>query len=334
MRVLLTGGSGFIAAHCVEALLKHDHSVVFTVRSHEKGKKILSNHPNTPQEKLSYVIVEDIAKEGAFSEAVKSDPPFEAVLHTASPFHFNVTDPKKDLIDPAIIGTTDILRSIKKSAPTVKRVAVTSSFAAITRPNDHPKVYDESIWNPVTMDEALNTDPATAYRGSKTLAEKAAWDFVEREKPNFQLSTLNPPLVLGPIVHYLNSLDAMNTSNENIRDIVQGKWRAKLQPTRVPLMVDVRDLALAHVLAIEKPEAAGKRFFVVRGFFSNSEVVDIIKKNFPQLADKLPEKYEAQNPQWPYTIDNSRVQEVLGLQFTPFEKTVTDTVQSMLDAGA
>ena len=98
------------------------HSVVTTVRSQEKAQKIKDAHSSTPKDKLDFVIVEDIAKEGAFDEAVQSDPPFEAVIHTASPFHFNVTDTKKDLLDPAIIGTTGILKAIKKNAPTVKRV--------------------------------------------------------------------------------------------------------------------------------------------------------------------------------------------------------------------
>ena len=93
-----------------------------TVRSAEKGQKILDNHKAVAKDKLSYVIVEDIAQPGAFTKAVQSDPPFEIVVHTASPFHFNVTDPKKDLLDPAIIGTTGILKSIKQHAPTVKRV--------------------------------------------------------------------------------------------------------------------------------------------------------------------------------------------------------------------
>ena len=80
---------------------------------------------------MDFVIVEDIAKEGAFNEAVKSDPPFEAVIHTASPFHFNVTDPKKDLLDPAIIGTTGILKAIKNNAPTVKRVVSSSELLVL-----------------------------------------------------------------------------------------------------------------------------------------------------------------------------------------------------------
>jgi len=130
MRVLLTGGSGFIAAHCIDILLQHGHSVVTTVRSQEKANKIKEAHSDVGKDKLDFAIVEDIAQPNAFDEAVKSDPPFEAVLHTASPFHFKATDIQKELIDPAVIGTTGILKSIKKSAPTVKRVVITSSFAA------------------------------------------------------------------------------------------------------------------------------------------------------------------------------------------------------------
>ena len=333
MRVLLTGGSGFIAAHCVDALLQSKHSVVITVRSHEKGKKILSNH-NVPESQLSYVIVEDIADPSAFDKAVISDPPFEAVLHTASPFHFNVKDAKKDLLDPAIIGTTSILKAIKAHAPTVKRVAITSSFAAITNPAKHPATYDESCWNPVTMDEALNTDPGTAYRGSKTFAEKAAWNFVEKERPNFTLSTLNPPLVLGPVVHYFNNLDSLNTSNETVRDMIAGKYQKELPPTRVVLFVDVRDIALAHVRAIEREEAAGKRFFVVSGFFRNAEVADAIKKNFPEYKDKLPDSYESDPKEFSYQIDNSRSKKVLGLEYRNLETSVVDLVKSLKTAGA
>jgi nucleoside-diphosphate-sugar epimerase len=92
-RVLLTGGSGFIAAHTLDVLLKRGHSVVTTVRTQEKADKIKADYKDAAEKgNLSFALVPDIAKEGAFDEAVVSDPPFEAVLHTASPFHFNVTD--------------------------------------------------------------------------------------------------------------------------------------------------------------------------------------------------------------------------------------------------
>ena len=109
---------------------------------------------------------------------------------------------RQDLLDPAIIGTTGILKSIKKSAPSVKRVVITSSFAAIINPskgNWPGHEYSEEDFNPMTQQDALE-NPAAGYRASKTFAEKAAWDFVENEKPNFTVSTINPPLVFGPIV--------------------------------------------------------------------------------------------------------------------------------------
>ncbi|KPI39641.1 putative NADPH-dependent methylglyoxal GRP2 [Cyphellophora attinorum] len=334
MRCLVSGGSGFIAAHVIEALLKNKHSVVFTVRSDEKGQKILSNHPNSPKDQLSYVIVKDIAQPCAFDEAVKSDPPFEAVLHTASPFHFNVTDPKKDLLDPAINGTNGILAAIKKSAPSVKRVAITSSFASIINPSNHAKVYSEKVWNPITMEEAVQ-DPASAYRASKKFAEEAAWKFVETEKPNFTLTTICPPLVLGPVVHYFSSLESLNTSNELVRDLIQGKFaKDGLPATRVPLFVDVRDLADAHVQAVEREQAQGKRFFVTAGFFRNGDVADIVKKNFPEYEKKLPGSWEYVPKDFGFDVDNSRGKEVLGLKYRRLEDSIVDLVKSLQAAGA
>jgi nucleoside-diphosphate-sugar epimerase len=102
-------------------------------------------------------------------------------------FHFNVTDTKKDLLDPAILGTTGVLKAIKKNAPTVKHVVITSSFASIldaSKGNYPGHTYSEKDWNPITLEEA-DLNPAYGYRASKTFAEKAAWEFVEKEKPNF-----------------------------------------------------------------------------------------------------------------------------------------------------
>ena len=165
--------------------------------------------------------------------------------------------------------------------------------------------YSEKDWDPITEEEAIQ-NPSNGYRASKTFAEKASWDFVESEKPNFTIATVcsiqrwstrlshcllsqcNPPLVLGPIVHYLRDLDSLNTSNQRIRDILLGKAREEIAPTGTFLWTDVRDLALAHVRAAERPEAAGKRFFITAGYFSNKEIANIIRDSFPDLASKLP----------------------------------------------
>lgn len=339
MRVLLTGGSGFIAAHVLDVLLEHGHSVVTTVRSQEKADRIKSAKSKYGKDKLDFAIVEDIAQEGAFDKAIVSDPPFEAVIHTASPFHFNVTDVQKELLDPAVIGTTGILKSIKKSAPSVKSVVITSSFAAIINPdkgNWPEHTYTEADWNPITHEEAVKS-PVTGYRGSKTFAEKAAWEFVEKEKPNFTLSTICPPLVFGPVVHYLNSLDSLNTSNQRIRDLLQGKGKEEIAPTGTYLWIDVRDLATLHVLAAEKREAANKRFFVTAGEFSNKEVAEIIRKNFPKYKDELPtEKTPGGGlPEGGvYKSDASRSLHLLGKPFNSLERCVVDTVKSLQDVGA
>jgi nucleoside-diphosphate-sugar epimerase len=306
---------------------------VTTVRSEEKAQKIKDAHPETPTSKLDFRIVPDIAVEGAFDEAVKI-PGLDAVIHTASPFHFNVTDTKKDLLDPAIIGTTGVLKAIKKNAPSVKHVVITSSFAAIVdggKGNGVGHTYSEKDWNPITEAQALE-NPSSGYRASKTFAEKAAWAFVEKEKPGFTLSTINPPLVLGPIVHYLNSLDALNTSNQGIRNFITGQSKKEYPPSGVFLWVDVRDVALAHVKAIELDAAAGKRFFVTNGYFSLREVAGIIRKNFPDLEDRLPPK-DLKGGDYPagglYKFDNSRAKEVLGIKFRGLEESVVDTVNSL-----
>ncbi|EAS36607.3 ketoreductase [Coccidioides immitis RS] len=333
-RILLTGGSGFIAAHVLDTLLERGHSVVTTVRSEEKAQRIRDAHPGVPKAKLDFVIVPDIAKPDAFDKAVVSDPPFDTVIHTASPFHFRATDAHEQLLKPAINGTVGILRAIKNSAPTVKRVVVTSSFAAILDQAKPPTyVYSEADFNPTTEEDATK-NPFLGYRASKALAEKAAWDFIEKEKPNFTLATCNPPLVIGPLVHYLSSLDAINTSCERFRDLITGAGKEHCPPTVSPLWVDVRDIALAHALAAEKPEAANQRFFTVAGELSNREIAEIIWNEFPELRDRLPQgdalKSGENPPEGVFGFDNRKSKEVLGLTYRPLKEAVVDAVKSIL----
>lgn len=337
-KVLLTGGSGFIAAHVLEQLLERGHSVVTTVRSDDKAAKIHAAHASLGKERLETAIVPDIAKPDAFDEVVKT-PGIEVVLHTASPFHFNITDPQRDLIDPAVIGTTGILKAIAKSAPGVKRVVITSSFAAIldaSKLSDPNTTFTEKSWNPVTIQD-IHKDNSTAYRASKKLAEKAAWDFVADKSNNakFDLVTVNPPMVFGPVVHHLASLDTINTSNERIVALVQGKWKeaGAVPPTGVSNWVDVRDVARAHILAFEKPEIGGHRLFTTAGSYSNRAILDAASKNFPELKDKLPaEDVQGGEPapaDTTYKFDNSETTRLLGFEWIQIETTVVDTIKSL-----
>ncbi|KAK1778138.1 hypothetical protein QBC45DRAFT_414913 [Copromyces sp. CBS 386.78] len=345
-KVLLTGGSGFIAAHILEQLLAKGHTVVTTVRSEDKAQKIREAYPDKASSgELKVVIVPDIAKLDAFDEVVK-EPGLEVVLHTASPFHFKFQDPKTELIDPAVNGTTGILKALARSAPTVRRVVITSSFAAvmdedkITDPNH---TFNEDSWNPVTIDD-IHRHPMTAYRASKTLAEKAAWDFVKDPANNvkFDLATITPPMVFGPVIHHLASLSSINTSNERIVDLLQGKWKKEVPSTGAGIVwIDVRDVARAHIRAgLEVPEAGGKRLFTTAGMFGNSEIARIARKNFPEYADKLPEDEEAfKSGELPpadkrFKIDNKRTNELLKIDFLSLEQMVVDTVRSLKARGA
>ncbi|KAG5655196.1 hypothetical protein KAF25_010930 [Fusarium avenaceum] len=300
MKALLTGGSGFIAAHCLETLLRHSHSVVTM----------------------------DIREPGAFDEAIKSNPDFEGVIHCASLFHFDIQDAKKDLLDPAINDTVNIMRAIKAHAPSVRRVVVTSSAAMLNMKN-HPDTYTENHWNPISREEAA-PNPADGYRGSKIFAEKAAWKFVEDEKTNFTIASINPPLVFGPIAHYLNSLDRINTSNARFRDMISGKLHEKLAPTGTFHWVDVHDVALAHVRALETESAAGHRFITSGSTFTNPEIADVIKTKFPELSTKLPESWSSDLPEGLYDIDTSKARGVLNIEFSLLDQCVESTVKSVL----
>ena len=183
----------------------------------------------------------------------------------------------------------------------------------------------------VSLAKCLDISPTNAPAASKKFAEKAAWKFVEEEKPNFTLSTMCPPLVLGPIVHYLNSLDALNTSNQRIRNIAFGEIKDELPDTGTFIFVDVRDLALEHVRAMESADAANKRFFITAGHFSNKEIADIVRKNFPELKGVPPATIKGGD--YPeggvYKYDNTRASHLLGQKWITLEKSIVDTVKSL-----
>lgn len=172
---------------------------------------------------------------------------------------------------------------------------------------------------------------------SKTFAEKAAWKFLEDKKPNFVLATINPPLVFGPVVNYLNSLNALNTSNQRIRNIITGQYKTEIAETGTFLWVDVRDVALAHVKAIEVPAAANKRFFLPAGNFNNREIAQIIAAKFPEYKDQVPGP-EVKGGDYPseglFKFDNSRARDILGIDFRGLESSIVDTVNSLKAVGA
>lgn len=297
-------------------------------------------------------MVPDIAVPGAFDACLATaTPPFTHVIHTASPVLPQLApdaDVAAVLLRPAIDGTTGILASIARHAPSVRRVVLTSSSAAILHPTPQGEhtvaVYDETHWAPADWDEAVHPRPHTradyAYCTSKVLAERAAWAFVAAADAPFDLVTICNTYTFGPVPRHLPGLGAVNVSNGRIRDLVAGAWADRARPLPptgpVPTFVDVRDVALAHVRALTAPAAGGERFYVVAGYFSNQRLAAAARRAFGrELAGRLPpEDAEDDFPARVFGFDNAKSRRLLGLEYRGLDESVRDTVASLLEHGA
>lgn len=162
---------------------------------------------------------------------------------------------------------------------------------------------------------------------------------MEREKPGFDLVTINPPMVFGPVVHHLASWDGVNTSNARVVDVLRGKWRDSVPSTGAAVIwVDVRDVAEAHVKAgLEVAEAGGKRLFTTAGYFSNSELGQIVRRRFPEEEGRAPREGtkggELPGEGGRFRFDNGVTEKVLGIRWRGFEESVVDTVESLKRIG-
>ncbi|KAI0776384.1 NAD(P)-binding protein [Irpex lacteus] len=336
-KVLVSGANGYIAVWILQKLLDQGYTVRGTVRS----ERIL---PHLKQlfakygDKLEFVIVEDITKDGAFDEAVKG---VDAVLHTASPFHFDAVEPK-EIIDPAVLGTTSILESVRKCAPQVKRVVILSSVAAVM---DHvafpgPSHRSEKDWNEgsITKCETLGKDahPGDKYLASKTLAERAAWEFVKTHKDevNFDLVALNPPYVHGPTLHEVTKPENLNTSLAGLWVAVFTDQKSKEELTAPQgSWVDVRDIADAHVLALQKEEAAGQRIIIAEGSFTWQQWVRAAHQIDPTIPDRIPDYEHPKDLVYPISVDNTKSKQLLGLKYTDKYTCMKDTAAQFKQKG-
>jgi nucleoside-diphosphate-sugar epimerase len=337
-RVLLTGANGFLGSHILSELLNNGFFVRSVVRSQAKADQIVRDFPSF-KSKMDFGIVPDMTVPGAFNEVVKSTPPFDAILHQASPFFFASIGNNAEFLDPAVKGTTEILKAVKAHAPEVKRVIYTSSCAAVLNfsapvATSPQKVYTEDDWYPITYDEALEGNKADAYRASKKFAELAAWNFVKEEKPNFDLVSLNPPMIYGPLRHTVSNVKDINESNARIySNFVNSSKDAPLPPNGVHIYVDVRDLAVAHVKAVTIPEAGGQRIIVSSKSISSQDISDILRKNFPELEERTPIGKPGTDslPEGAYTISNEKVKKILGLDFRTDEECFVELGRQLLE---
>ncbi|KAL5566374.1 hypothetical protein UlMin_029538 [Ulmus minor] len=315
--VAVTGASGYIASWLVKLLLQRGYTVKASVRDPKDPKKTEHLLSLDGAKERLHLFKANLLEEGAFDSIVDG---CDGVFHTASPVFTSVADPQVELIDPALKGTLNVLKSCAK-VPSLKRVIVTSSMATV--------VFNGKPLTPeVVIDETWFSDPAFGenskfwywYMVSKTLAEEAAWKFAKEN--GMDLVTINPGLVIGPLLQ-----PTLNLTVEMFLNQTNG---AQTFPNSVSRFVDVRDVALTHIQAFEVPSASG-RYCLVGQVVHISEALDILRQIYPSWS--LPEKCEDDKSPMPkYQVSKEKVKS-LGINFTPFEVTLRDTVESLKEKG-
>jgi nucleoside-diphosphate-sugar epimerase len=279
--ILVTGGSGFVGGHCVLQLLAAGHQVRTTVRSlNREGdvRAMLKEGGAEPGDRLSFIAA-DLESDAGWSDAVAG---CEYVLHVASPFPSNIPKHEDELIVPAREGALRVVRASRDAG--VKRVVLTSSFAAIgygQKPQNMP--FNETNWTDP------NGDDVRPYVKSKTLAERAAWDFIANEGGDLELSVVNPVGVFGPVLG-----SDYSTSILLVQRLMDGAMPGL--PRLYFGVIDVRDVADLHIRAMTRPAAKGERFLAVAGdFMSMLDIAKVLKGRMGASAKRVPTR---QLPNW------------------------------------
>lgn len=334
-KVLVTGATGFIASHTILELVNKGYSVRGTARSASKADQLnttLSAYAAKPIE--IELVSADLTQDEGWIKAMEG---VTYLLHLASPILTVLPKDPNDLIVPARQGALRVLRAAKSAG--VKRVVMTSSFAAIGYGwgKKRPPVLDERHWS-----NPDNIKDNTAYTRSKTIAEKAAWDYVQGEGAGLELVTISPVAVLGPAMS-----GDISASLELVTQPMQNKVPA--YPKMTYGIVDVRNVAQAHVIAMEKPEAAGERFIVGGEILSFAEIGDLLREAFPnrklpkgELPNWLVKLLTLVNPPLKQivpelgkrrTYSNEKSRQVLGLEYIPAQEAVLASANSLINLG-
>jgi dihydroflavonol-4-reductase len=279
--VLVTGGSGFIGSHCILQLLDAGHDVRTTVRNLKREgdvRAMLKQGGAEPGDRLRFFAADLVSDAGWAGAAAGCD----YVLHVASPLPEKVPKDENELIVPAREGALRVLRAARDAG--VQRVVLTSSFAAIGYGHaSRSAPFNETDW----------TDPSGAdvqpYAKSKTLAERAAWDFIAREGGALELSTVNPVGVFGPVLG-----PDYSTSILIVQRLMDGAVPGC--PKLYFGVVDVRDVVDLHIRAMTNPAAKGQRFLAVSGdFMSILDIANVLKSRMGAAAKRVPAR---QLPDW------------------------------------
>lgn len=335
--VLVTGGSGFIAVYCILQLLKEGYRVRATVRSLSREAEVramLREGGIDAGDNLS-VVAADLSSDAGWPEAVAG---CTYVIHVASPTPLKDYKHEDELIIPAREGVWRVLRAARDAG--VKRVVLTSAFGAIGM--GHPSrrtPFDETVWT------AVNSN-TPAYQKSKTLAEKAAWEFINTSGGGLELAVVNPVGVLGPVLG-----PDFSHSLQMTRRMLNGEIKAC--PKISSCYVDVRDVADLHLRAMTDPRAQGERFLAVASAKSLSvlDIATVLRKHLGDAASHVPSK---EIPSWVLRIvalwnptvravipmldlymdaSAEKAKRILNWSPRPVEQSIIDTAQSMLRLG-
>lgn len=336
--VLVTGGSGFVGSHLILQLLADGYVVRTTIRSLKKEqavRKMLKDAGAETGDKLSFFEA-NLEKDDGWKEAITG---CEYVHHVASPFPLEMPKHEDELIIPAREGALRVLRASRDAG--VKRVIMTSSFAAVGYGHAARKEpFTEKDWT-ILDDPKI---PVPPYQKSKTLAERAAWDFIQKEGGSLELATINATGIFGPALG-----TDISTSLEIVRKLMDGS--VSVGAPRLQFgCCDVRDVGDVHIRAMQNPAAKGERFLVVNDGPCSSflDIGNIIRKNRPDHAKKVPTR---ELPNWlikfaamldpslkqiipelgkNMSISNEKAKKILGWTPRTTDDSITDTVDSII----
>lgn len=338
--VMVTGATGYVAGWIVKELLDHGITVHAPVRDPQNKEKLkyLNQLAENTHGTIKYFAA-DLLKEGSYDEAMEG---CELVFHTASPFINKVKDPQKDLVDPALKGTQNVLESVNKTL-SVKRVVLTSSCAAVY--GDAKDMLN--LPNGTATEEHWNTTSTLkhqAYSFSKVVAEKEAWK-INNAQDRWDLVVINPSFVIGPGINPYGTSESFNI----VKQLGDGSTKMGV-PGLYFGFNDVRDLAIAHYRAGFIPDAKG-RHIISHGNMPLLELASFLTEEYgdayPFPKKEMPKwlvwlvgpifgikrKMVANNVGYPFKVDNSKSKQVLNMQYRPIKESIVDFFQQMIDNG-
>ena len=329
-KVLVTGATGFIGLHCVQQLLDKGYHVRGTVRSMARADEVRAAMKNAGADANRLELVEaDLLDDAGWDEAVAG---CDYVMHVASPFIVGVPKHEDELIRPAVEGTERVLQAAMRAG--AKKAVVTSSCAAINATYDGKTSRTEEDWS----DPAHPSTPA--YYKSKTLAEQKAWELIGAQSTT-KLAVINPAGVFGPTLS-----DDIGVANAFVLQVIDGKVPGC--PKLHLGFVDVRDVAAAHILAMQKPEADGERFIISEREYWFREFSAVLRaagyekapsREMPNWLVKFLGLFDPPTRQMSQMIGKEKItpsdkaKKLLGWKPRPADESLRDTAAQIVEKG-